>query len=171
MIDKNNNIKKLGICIITILSLLCINQISLIIFNNTSLRDVAVTTNANEYDEFDKWLTKTVGVKAVPCHLFIKDGKIVNYIDYTIFNPKFNKELKKSTCEIDLWEKDLKDINGNTINLKNYDVIYISKANCNACDVQNEEEPTIHSKHPNLNFLTYYIKSDKKDIDCSQGCE
>ena len=165
------NKKKLGICLILILSILCIYQVSLIIFNNTGLRDVAVTTNAKTYDDFDKWLTKTVGVKAVPCHIFIKNGKITNYVDYTVFNKEFNKYYKKEKYSIDLWEDDLEDINGNKINLKNYDVIYISKANCKACDAQNRAEPDIHQAHNSLNFLTYYIKTDKDDIDCSQGCE
>lgn len=169
--DFNSKKKKIGICIVIILSILCIHQLSLIIFNNTGLRDVAVTTNAKSYDEFDKWLTETVGIKAVPCHIFIKNGKVVNYVDYTIFNREFTKMSKTKKYTYDLWEKDLEDINGNKINLKDYDVIYVSKAKCKACNIQNREEPNIQNKHRNLNFLTYYIKSDKKDINCSQGCD
>ena len=171
MINSINNKKKIGIGIIIILSLLCINQLSLIIFNNTGLRDVAVTTNAKSYDDFDKWLTKTIGIKAVPCHIFIKNGKVVNYVDYTVFNREFTKISKTKKYDYDLWEKDLEDINGNKINLRDYDVIYVAKANCKACNAQNRAEPSIQNKHGNLNLLTYYIKTDKSEVDCSQGCD
>ena len=101
----------------------------------------------------------------------IKNGKVVNYVDYTVFNREFTKISKIKKYDYDLWEKDLEDINGNKINLRDYDVIYVAKANCKACNAQNRVEPTIQNKHRNLNFLTYYIKTDKSEVDCSQGCD
>lgn len=161
---------------IIILFTLIIGMFIFNIVNNniiaTGDRVVAVTTNSTEYDVFDKYLISKLGVKSTPCHIFINDNRVTNVVNGAISESTFNNEIVNQTMKEKLWKKDLKDINGNNINIKDFDMIYLVKTDCQACEDNRETEQFIFNNNSELDILTYYIKSDKKDIDCKGfGCE
>ena len=171
---KNNNFTLINLITIIIFAV-CLCGLIIIsgtkIFSHNQAVTNAITTGGQEYDEFDKWLTEELELKAIPAHIFIKKDKVVNVVDYYVDEKEFKKELKEKPLSIDLYDKPLYDVNGNKINLSDYDVIYVKKANCKYCADQNKIEPTIHEKNKQLNFLTYYIKTEKSELENCKECE
>lgn len=130
----------------------------------------AISGITTEYTEFDKWLLETVGVTATPSFIFIKNNKVTNHVDYTINYFEFDCERRYNKLEIDLWPESLKDIDGNDIYLKDFDVIFVVRPGCKSCAEQEElYQETIYDKNTNLKFLIYHIITD--ELDCSDGCD
>lgn len=127
----------------------------------------AMTTDSENFTDFDNYLMSDIGIKSVPAHLFLINGKVVNKVDYTINPKEFNDNLKKVTLTEDPWTKPITATDGSSIYLKDFDVIYVTRSDCEACETQNNDyEPQILNEHKNLNILIYYMLSDECELGC-----
>lgn len=127
-------------------------------------RDIAITTNPKGYDQFDMYLKDEIGIENVPTHLVIKNNEVSAKVEGLQGPEEMTDLLEKNNCHYRLWESPIKKMNGKETHMQEYDYIIVKKAGCSVCKDQEDEEELFKTMHPQLNILTYYIRTDKKDL-------
>ena len=161
---KNLKIKKI---LIVVLLVLCVIFTSLFIFKPKGMFVTASTDVPTGFSDFDNWMMNEVGIEATPAHLIIKEGKVTSYVDFGITKEEFKQYLNNDFMSVDVWNSPIKTVDGQEVLLKDFDVVYVTKAGCDACKQQEEyNEPQIFKKYKNLDILVYYISTEKENATC-----
>lgn len=153
---RQSSLSSLIICFSFVIILLVFCKSNIIKGNASESTIDYINSESDSFTAFDNWLMDEVGISATPAFIIIKNGKVTNYADTTISNAEFKKLLRNDKYDIPIYEK---DISGKTVDLNKYDVIYITRDNCNSCIEQEKFNKEIYSN--DLSFLEYKILSKK----------
>ena len=154
-------IHKNKIIIVLVLLLLFISYKSI---NYITHRNVIGCTNSHVSTDFEKWCENDLESGYVPAYIIIKDGKVTNVKTGLTTNFEFKKLLRTDRMNVPLYKEKVKDLNGKTYYLKEFDVVEIVMLDCPACQEQQKKNSVEIHKKNHLKFLTYYVFSERSEV-------